>query len=45
MRLVGIAGQLGTIGSFPQLMRSPACALGNIPDLLRVLRQDVGCLA
>ena len=45
MSVACVTRQLGALGNFSQLLESLPCAVGIIPHLLRVLRQDLRCLA
>jgi hypothetical protein len=45
MSVACLTRQLGAIGNFSQLLESLACAVGIIPHVLRVFRQDAGCFA
>ena len=45
MSVARVARQLGASGNFSQLFGSHPCAVGIIPNGLRVFPQDAGCLA
>jgi hypothetical protein len=45
MSVARVARQLGASGDFSELFESLPCAVGIIPNGLRVFPQDAGCLA